>query len=135
MTARYPIHFQLGEMFYAKSDPELRACIVTNFIDELGHYGDLVDFPSGDRFTVNRTLLDTDWQPMVCDGPWYVEQYSAHGDRADWGANVPNIEFVIAIAKAARHRGLGESIRFRTDEPISPQDLGRLRFVNATRLR
>lgn len=130
-----PARFTLGEMFYARSDAELRACIVTNYLDEDGCYGDLVEFPSGDRFAVSRITMSADWQPMVCDGPWYIEQYSANSARADWRANLPNIEFVIAIAKAARHRGLGDVIRYRTPVQISPQDLGRLRFLNVARLR
>lgn len=135
MADRLPPRFTLGEMFRAENKGELRACIVTNYLDEEGYYGDLVEFPSGDRFAINRAALSADWQPMVCDGPWHIEQYSTQSDRADWGASVPNIGFVIAIAQAARHRGRGEVIRYRADVPISPQDLGRLRFINAIRMR
>ena len=97
-------------------------------------YGDLVEIPSGERFAINRAALSPDWRPLDCDGPWYIEQFSTPGARADWGAHVPNLEFVIAIAKCTLHRGLGEIIRYRTTEQISPQDLGRLRFLNVGRL-
>ena len=134
MTVRSSDRFVLGEMFYAPSEARFRACIVTNLLDEDGRYGDLVEVPSGERFAVSRAALGPDWNPMVCDGPWHVEQFSAPGNRADWQAKVPNLEFVIALAKCARHRGRGEIIRYRTNEPIAPQDLGRLRFLNVTRL-
>ncbi len=134
MTVRSPDRFILGEMFYAPSEAGLRVCIVTNLLDEDGQYGDLVEVPCGERFAISRAALAPDWRPMVCDGPWHVEQFSAPGSRADWSASVPTLEFVIALAKCARHRGLGEVIRYRTNEPISPQDLGRLRFLNVTRL-
>jgi hypothetical protein len=132
MMNRSQARFLLGEVFRATSGG--RWCIVTNLLDEDGQYGDLVEIPSGERFAINRPLLEPDWQAMDCDGPWYVEQYSIPGGRADWGAKVPNLEFVIAIAKCARHRGLGEIIRYRTHEEIAPQDLGRLRFLNVGRL-
>jgi hypothetical protein len=61
-----------------------------------------------------------------------VEQHARHG--LAWQAEVPSIEFVIAIAKCALHRRQGETIRFRTRAYVSPQDLGRLRFLNATRI-
>ena len=134
MTVQPPDRFTLGEMFFVKNEAGLRAYIVTNLLDEDGQYGDLVEIPSGERFAVSRAALDPGWQPMVCDGPWHVEQYSTHSAWADWSANVPNLEFVIALAKCARHRGRGEIIRYRTSEEIAPQDLGRLRFLNVTRL-
>jgi hypothetical protein len=134
MIAQSPNRFALGEMFCTRSEMGFRACIVTNLLDEDGHYGDLVEVPSGERFAVSRAALGNDWQPMVCDGPWHVEQCSARGNRADWEADVPTLDFVIALAKCARHRGLGEIIRYRTAEQVSPQDLGRLRFLNVTRL-
>jgi hypothetical protein len=134
MTVRSPDRFTLGEMFCAPGETGFRACIVTNLLDEDGHYGDLVEVPGGERFAASRAALGREWQPMVCGGPWHVAQYSAHGNRADWQADVPSLDFVIALAKCARHRGQGEVIRYRSAEPISPQDLGRLRFLNVTRL-
>lgn len=130
--AHSPTRFALGEIFCDAS--RTRWCIVTNLLDEDGQYGDLVEIPSGERFAVNRAALNPDWRPMDCDGLWYIEQYSSPGGPPDWGANVPNLEFVLAIAKCARHRGLGETIRYRTTEEVAPQDLGRLRFLNAGRL-
>jgi hypothetical protein len=127
-----PTRFALGEIFYDVS--RARWCIVANLLDEDGQYGDLVEIPNGERFAVNRAALKPNWEPLDCDGLWYVEQYSRPGGPADWGANVPNLEFVIAIGKCARHRGLGETIRYRTTEDIAPQDLGRLRFLNVGRL-
>lgn len=129
-----PARFVLGEMFCAGSEAGFRACIVTNTLDEDGRYGELIEIPSQERFAINRAALGADWKPMACDGPWYVEQYSEGCERPDWSAHVPDIEFVIALAKGARHRGQGEVIRYRTGNYISPQDLGRLRFASATRL-
>jgi hypothetical protein len=129
-----PIRFVLGEMFCAESETGRRVCIVTNTLDEDGQYGELIEIPSQERFAISRAALGADWKPMTCDGPWYVEQYSEGRDRADWSARVPDIEFVIALAKGARHRGRGEIIRYRTGNYISPLDLGRLRFASATRL-
>ena len=127
-----PIHFVPGEMFRAESGAGFRACIVTNTLDEDGQYGELIEIPSQERFAVNRAALDADWKPMACDGPWYIEQYSE--GQPDWSAHVPDIEFVIALAMGARHRGRGEVIRYQTGNYISPLDLGRLRFAGATRL-
>ena len=129
-----PIRFVLGEMFCAPSETGLRACIVTNTLDEDGQYGELIEIPSQERFAVSRAALDAEWQPMACDGPWYIEQFSEGRDRPDWSAHVPDIEFVIALAKGARHRGQGEVIRYRTGNYVSPLDVGRLRFSGATRL-
>ena len=129
-----PIRFVPGEMFCAEREAGLRACIVTNTLDEDGRYGELIEIPSQERFAVSRAALGTDWKPMACDGPWYVEQYSEGSDRPDWSARLPDIDFVIALAKGARHRGQGETIRYRTGNYISPLDMGRLRFASATRL-
>lgn len=127
-----PIRFVLGEMFCAQSEAGLRACIVTNTLDEDGQYGELIEIPSQERFAVSRAAFSADWRPMACDGPWYVEQYSDGRDRPAWSAHVPDIEFVIALAKGARQRGRGETVRYRTGNYVSPQDLGRLRFASAT---
>jgi hypothetical protein len=71
---------------------------------------------------------------MECDGPWYIEFYTPHRSKADWWTYVPNIEFVIALAKGARYGGVGEIIRFRTNQPISAAEMETLSHFDATRL-
>ena len=134
MESEVQERFTPGELFQAGDDGVRRAAIVTNLLDEDGRYGELVEIPGGERFAISRRALARDWRPFPCDGPWYVEQHSAGGRKLDWGAHVPSLEFVLAIAKCALHRRAGEVIRFRTRDYISDIDLARLRFLNTTRL-
>ena len=73
-----------------------------------------------------------DWRASEVQGPFHVEQH-ANG-RMEWSAEVPSLDFLFAIAKCALHRKQGETIRFRTYDYVSPQDLARLRFLNAVRI-
>jgi hypothetical protein len=132
MNAPMADRFILGEMFETGEGDSQRAAIVMHLLDDDGRYAELVEVPSGERFAISRRALSRDWQIRPSDGPFYVEQIS--NGQVDWHAEVPNLEFVIAIAKCALHRRQGETIRFRTRDYVSPQDLGRLRFLNAARL-
>lgn len=124
--------FLLGEMFETGEGVNHRAAIVTHLLDDDGRYGELVEVPSGERFAISRRALGQDWARADGHGPFHVEQHS--NGRMDWSAEVPDLDFVIAIAKCALHRKQGETIRFHTRDYVSPQDLGRLRFLNATRI-
>ena len=132
MNALMPDRFVLGEMFENGEGGNRRAAIVTDLLDDDGRYAELVEVPSGERFAISRRALAQDWRPIAASGPFYVEQHA--GGELKWHAEVPNLDFVIAIAKCALHRKQGETIRFRTYDYVSPQDLGRLRFLNATRI-
>ena len=121
-----------GEMFETGEGELRRAAIVIHLLDDDGRYAELVEVPSGERFAISRRALARDWRQRPSNGPFYVEQVS--NGQVDWHAEVPELEFVIAIAKCALHRRQGETIRFRTRDYVSPQDLGRLRFLNATRI-
>jgi hypothetical protein len=132
MNAHMSDRFALGEMFEAGEGEHHRAAIVTRLLDDDGRYAELVEVPSGERFAISRRALAQDWRPVPARGPFHVEQHS--GGKMDWSAEVPNLEFLFAIAKCALHRKQGETIRFRADDYVSPQDLARLRFLNAVRL-
>ena len=129
MNAPLVDRFLLGEMFETEGG---RSAIVIHLLDDDGRYGELVEVPSGERFAISRRTLAKDWRSLPAEGPFHVEQVS--NGQVDWQADVPSLEFVIAIAKCALHRRQGETIRFGTRDYVSPQDLGRLRFLNATRI-
>jgi hypothetical protein len=132
MNAPMADRFMPGEMFESGEGEARRAAIVINLLDDEGRYGELVEVPSGERFAISRRALAQDWRPIATDGPFHVEQHAKHG--LAWQAEVPSIEFVIAVAKCALHRKQGEIVRFRTRDYVAPQDLGRLRFLNAVRI-
>ena len=127
-----PDRFSLGEMFESGEGDQHRAAIVTRLLDDDGRYAELVEVPSGERFAISRRALALDWLAVTAQGPFYVEQHS--NGRIEWSAEVPNLDFLFAIAKCALHRKQGETIRFRTYDYVSPQDLARLRFLNAVRI-
>ena len=127
-----PDRFILGELFETGEAANRRAAIVIRLLDDDGRYAELVESPSGERFAISRRALGQDWRTIDAEGPFYVEQHS--NGRMDWSAELPNLDFLFAIAKCALHRKQGETIRFRTYDYISPQDLARLRFLNAVRI-
>ena len=127
-----PDRFNLGEMFQTGEGETRRAAIVTRLLDDDGRYAELVEVPSGERFAISRRALAQDWSATDAQGPFHVEQHSA--GKLDWSAEVPTLDFLFAIAKCALQRKQGETIRFRTYDYVSPQDLARLRFLNAVRI-
>lgn len=132
MNAPMADRFLLGEMFETGEGENRRAAIVTRLLDDEGRYAELVEMPLGERFAISRRAMAQDWRLAAASGPFHVEQ---HADgKLQWSADVPNLEFLFAIAKCALHRKQGETIRFRTYDYVSPQDLARLRFLNAVRI-
>ena len=122
--------FVLGELFETGDGETRRAAIVTHLLDDEGRYAELVEVPLGERFAISRRAMMQDWRLLSASGPFHVEQ---HADgKLQWSAEVPSLDFLFAIAKCALHRKQGETVRFRTFDYVSPQDLARLRFLNAT---
>ena len=132
MNAHMPDRFVLGEMFETGEGQNHRAAIVTRLLDDDGRYAELVEVPSGERFAISRRAMAQDWRGSETQGPFHVEQHS--NGEMEWSAEVPSLDFLFAIAKCALHRKQGETIRFRTYDYVSPQDLARLRFLNAVRI-
>jgi hypothetical protein len=122
--------FVLGELFETGDGETRRAAIVTHLLDDDGRYAELVEVPLGERFAISRRAMMQDWRLLSASGPFHVEQHA--GGKLQWSAEVPTLDFLFAIAKCALHRKQGEIIRFRTFDYVSPQDLARLRFLNAT---
>ena len=121
-----PTIFSLGEIFAAHAPAGSRFAIVAETSDN-GTLGDLVEVADGSRLAhLRRTEIGDVWEPVDVSGSWYIERWKRNGLKAQWWANVPSAEFAVALAKDARLRNKGDTIRAMPPVGTTQADLDTL---------
>ena len=72
---------------------------------------DLVLVPDGTAERCHRALIRGRWMAVDLKAPWFVEWWAKDGRAVAWHAKVPDLSFVLALAKYARDRRLEERVR------------------------